>query len=222
MNRRPFSTPVAGLLVGVAIVGLLAGWPNRLGPVAAAPPAAQPVASPQARAVIDPALAAAVQGTVEAQATTIVNQTTTINAQATAIAEMQLGTPPSLTFERNDVEISVDAEGILAEDTQALEAVRQQLDQVTRPYRDRSGTCIGVVLTFAHRPGFNSANVEEGYRLAARINELLATEFPDLVAGAVFEAYGNLSPPDGRVELQLYLSHVTGANCPQPVATPIA
>jgi hypothetical protein len=163
-----------------------------------------------------------VRGTIEAQARTIGDHTTTIDAQATEIALLRRGTPPSLTFERDEVEITVDAEAVLAEDAQALEAVRRQLRRVVAPYRARSGTCIGTVLTFAHRPGFDATAVEEGHQLATRVNELLAAEFPDLAAGAAFEAFGDLTPPDGRIDLQLHLSRVTGANCPEPMATPVA
>jgi hypothetical protein len=209
--------------------------PGRFDSVSAAPPALQPVASPQALAVIDPAVAASVQSTIEAQAATLSDQTRTVDAQAgtiadqnrtiaaqaTEIAQLQRGTPVSLIFERNVVSIPVDADAVLAGDPQALDAARQELEHVLGPYQGRSGTCVGVVLTFAHRPGFDSANVKQGYRLAARINEVMAAEFPDLVGGAVFEAYGNLTPPDGQIDLHLYLSNVTGANCPEPAATPL-
>ncbi len=52
------------------------------------------------------------------------------------------------------------------------------------------------------------------------INGLLHDEFPDLVADAAFDNFGDLTPPPGQVDIRLYF--FTGCEPAEAMVTPAA
>jgi len=67
------------------------------------------------------------------------------------------------------------------------------------------------VLTFGH-----ASTIVDGVALAAAVNDLLPEAAPTLVRGAALDAFGDLNPPPGQVDLRLYVF----AGCPVGAATP--
>ena len=107
--------------------------------------------------------------------------------------------------------VQIDAGGLLAGDQGARQTARAELRRVLAPYGDPCQA--GVVLTFGHAP-----NAELGSAIAARVNELLAEEFPDLFAGAAFEDFVNIGPSVGQVDIRIYF--FTGCAPAESKATP--
>jgi hypothetical protein len=69
---------------------------------------------------------------------------------------------------------------------------------VLRPYV-RADCRAGVVLTFGHAP-----SIALGTQLATAVNTVIRDQYPDVFDGAAFDAFGDLSPPVGQVDIRIY------------------
>ena len=97
-------------------------------------------------------------------------------------------------------------------DPAAVAAARRALRDALAPYAE--GCRVGVALTFGHAP-----TIGAGVEVAAAVNRLLPEAVPALFGGAAVDAFGDLRPPGGQVDLRLYFF----AGCPAvAAATPVA
>ncbi|CAA9546209.1 MAG: hypothetical protein AVDCRST_MAG73-2435, partial [uncultured Thermomicrobiales bacterium] len=123
----------------------------------------------------------------------------TIEAQATEQAVTARRVDAALNPRYVEEQITVDAAGIPAGNDDAVDDARTALRRTLLRYASDDDCRVGVALTFGH-----AATIGEGTVLAAAINDLAVNAAPDLFAGAAFDAFGDLNPPPGQVDLRLY------------------
>ena len=120
----------------------------------------------------------------------------TIIALNTALASTATVALSSLNPEFVDLSIQADLDAVLAGDETAVEDARVALDAVFAPY---DGCRAGVVLTFGH-----GVLIGQGTVLADAINAVIQAEHPEIFGGAAFDAFGDLSPELGQVDIRIY------------------
>lgn len=126
----------------------------------------------------------------EAEATIVALTTAEAEAAGRAVAAVD----PNYV----DESIQVDLDGVLAGDPAAIQQAEAAVADALRPYKD---TCrAGVVLTFGH-----GRSIGQGTQLAEAINVLIRSRFPTAFGTAGYDAFGDLNPPLGQVDIRIYL-----------------
>lgn len=136
----------------------------------------------------------------------------TIAAQGAALATVAAATVPAIDPNYREVLVESNVAGIAFGETAAqdtvLAAVRQELQAEIS-----QGCTAGLVLTFGYSPDVNTGIIQAG-----AVNELLATEIPEMFAESVSENFVNFEEPAGRAQIRVYLT--TGCDgSPLPLAT---
>jgi hypothetical protein len=149
------------------------------------------------------------QATVDALGTTLAGAEATVVAQEQRLAQAEEAAAAGLDPRFRTVSVQVDPAGLLAGDPNAEADARAALRDALAPFP--AGCRAGVVLTFGR-----AATINEGVALAAAVNEVLPEAAPRLFRGAALDAFGDISPPPGQVDLRLYLF----AGCTEGGATP--
>ena len=137
------------------------------------------------------ALATAASGISEESIATVVAASTV--AAATAAAEQA-----SLTAAFVEVEVDGDLDGVLSGDPTSEAALVDTLRRRLARYQ-RSDCRAGVVLTFGH-----ADDVGTGVEYAAAVNGLIRDQFGSLFDATAFDAFADLTPPAGSVQLRIY------------------
>ena len=140
---------------------------------------------------------------IEASHSAVVQTATALSVPTTPLPSTS---PPVVAIDPTPAaeSIQVDADGILTGDSAAVADARGQLADVLDGYRGRCRA--GIVLTFAH------GTLEESTALAEAVNDILVDEFPDLFEGTALNAFIDLNPPRGQIDLRIYFI----GSCPPP------